>query len=346
MRLIGGGIEIFDYGIKLWRFGKVIPFESIKAISCEPQPFFRRAFFLPDPVYRLVLYKEKNGLTGKPELQAQNIPSFQFDPTEFSSLLGYVSLSCFSICPNALTTLIAQPSSRPVLKRSCETGRVMRVVVSGIIMFSLVSFLGRRAMVNYNFNLANREFRQENYADAEKGYATAAAIDWTFAPAWDRLARSQARQGKVKDAEKHWRKALEVKPDFVESKIGLSQILKSRQEYTEAKKLLKTAIRLSRTNIAAYINLADIELLTGEPEAAKNLLVPIVDKEPTNVRAHALLAVVYLAQGQPSAAQLALGNCNPHRPDVTEIDARYFNAISAQVEQRLKERGEAPRKSP
>jgi Tfp pilus assembly protein PilF len=331
VRLVGGGIEIYEDGLKLWRFGKIIPWQTIKAISCEPQPLFSRVFFLPDMVYKLTLYKAKKGLTGKDELGAHHIPSFQLDPEEFRNLLTYVSRRCFSTLPAALSTTLAEPEAQPVLKQSFERGRVMRVVVSVIIAFSLVSFLGRRAAVNYFFNMGNKEFRHERYDRAENNYAQAAAIDQFFAPAWDRLARCEARQGKMQEAEEHWRIALLRKPDFVESKIGLSQIVMNRGQYTEARKLLEGAVRLSPTNIAAFMNLANLDLLMDDAAAAEKLLVPITKRDPYNVRAHGLLARAYLRQLKVQDAQRIISSCDRSRSDTTAADIAFFESMCKQV---------------
>jgi cytochrome c-type biogenesis protein CcmH/NrfG len=331
VRLLGGGIEIREDGLKLWRFGKLIQWNSIKAISCEPQPFFRRAFCLPDMVYRLTLYREKKGLTGKPELTAQHIPSFQIDPDEFRSLLVYISQQCYGTVPAAAHTLFAETEIRPLLKQTFQRGRIMRIVVSAFIMLSLVSFLARRACTNYFFNMGNREFRQEHYQSAANYYKQATAFDPMFAPSWDRLARCESRYGNFRDAEIHWRIALQRKPDFVESKIGLSTIVMNRFQYTEAKRLLESAVRLSPTNVAAFINLANLDLLMQDPGAAQKLLEPIVVRDRQNVRAHALLVRAYVLQGNLAQAEQSLKSCDTSRSDTAAADMAFFNSVRKEL---------------
>lgn len=330
MRKLSGGIEIHEQGLKLWRLGKLIRWDSIKAVICEPQPFFSRAFFLPT-VYRVTLYQEK-GAGKKKHLAAQNIASFQFSQAQFTSLFVFLSQHCFNVTPSDLQALILMPEEQPALKKTYEQGKKMRVFVSVIILLSLVSFLGRKAASNFAFNSGTHHFRMEDYPAAEKDYAMATKIDPMFPPSWDRLARSQSRQGKFKEAEKHWHRALELKPDYVEAKIGLSLIAMNNRDYDSARRLLQSALRLSPSNVVAYLNLARLQTLTNHPEDARSILQRLLELDPQNIRAHALLGQIYLQEGKVAEAQHAMAGCHLNQPDVGVMDANFFNAINKQIQ--------------
>jgi hypothetical protein len=280
MRTISRGVEFTDGGFKLWRFGKFVPWESVRAVTCESQPFFSKAFCLP-LVHRMTIYsakKRSDGTFDETRLSPHNIPSFQFSSDDFRSMLVYVSEHCFNLQPSGPDLVICEDSVRAPLKVSYDNGRKMRTVMSAIILAGLVIFLGRRAIVNYSYNMGLHEFKAERYAAAAEYYAIATKYDGAFAPDWDGLARSEYRIYKKGLAEEHWERALRVKPDYVEAKIGLATLLVQRRQWGAAEKLLRKAIQLSPTNVAAHMNLADLYIRTGQFIDAKSILKQVCSR--------------------------------------------------------------------
>jgi len=302
MRFVGGSILVRPDGIKLWRFGRLIEWGSIKALAVEPQLYFSRAFWLKPVAAKLTVYERKPHKESF-RLIPHNIPSFQFTPAEFFSLFAFICHRSFVLCPDAAHVLISDLEYVPSLRKAYERSAKMKVLISAIITISLLAFLGRRAAVNYSFNSGNREFRQERYKAAEQHYRFATTVDPTFAMAWDRLARSEYRQSKTAAAEKHWHKALAMKPDLVESKIGLSNIHMLRREFGPARRLLTQAVRLDPRNLAACINLADLNLRLGNFDEAIRLCELVLKQDPNNANAHCLMARGKLRLGKLKEAE-------------------------------------------
>lgn len=294
MRSLTRGIELNAGGIKLWRFGKLIPWSAVKAISSESQPFFSKMFVIPN-VFRMTIYAERFDKKGAPNLVPHSVPSFYFSKEQFSSFLAFASTSSGAVLPASANVVLAEAPVRAALKATSEKGRVWRIAMSVIILLSLVTFLGRKAALNYCFNSGNVEFRQEHYKASQEWYQRASQVDQTFAPAWDRLARSEYRQGKEAEAEKHWERAIFMKPDFVEAKIGLANIHKNHGKFDQAQRLLESALRLSPNNVAAYLNVAEVYMELGQPQKAEPVLLSVVRNQPT-MRSVANLARCYLRQ--------------------------------------------------
>jgi cytochrome c-type biogenesis protein CcmH/NrfG len=248
----------------------------------------------------MVIYSAKGE-----KIHPHNIPSFQFDPDDFRSMLVYITERCFGVVPSAPDLVLADETIRAPIKDNYDRGRQMRTLMSVIICISLVTYLGRKAVVNYSFNMGLKEYKQEHYEAAAEFYKRAAFFEPTFAPAWDQLARCEYRAYKHKEAEEHWLKALQMKPDYVESKIGLATLHMLRHDYPSARTLLKKAIQLSPTNVAAYMSLADLLIREHQYTSAIELLREVVGKDEANERARGLLARALLRSGNvPEALQV------------------------------------------
>lgn len=326
VRAIVRGIELNDEGFRLWRFGRLVTWDSVRAITCEPQPFFSKVFCLKPMVHRLTIYSEKPD--GK--LTPHSVPSFQFSIDDFRSMLIFVNEKCFGLVPSGADLLVSSDDARAMLKASYERGRTMRVVMSVIIAISLVGFLGRRALLNYTFNMGNKSFRADRYKEAMSYYKTATTVDPTFAPAWDRLARSEYRCFRAGDAEEHYNRALYMRPDLVESKIGLATIHADRREWGKSRKLLLKALKLSPTNLAAAMSLADLDIRTMQYTEAIEVLKPLVDATESNERARALLARAYLRSGNNAEAAKQLAK-HDHLHDNSGSDKAFVQLVEAEL---------------
>lgn len=317
VRLLSGGILLDCEGLRLWRFGKRIAWGSIKAVGVEPQPVFSRLFCLKPVACRLTIYQEKPGSASllpegtagsqqQKKLVAHHIPSFQFLSCDFVSLFAHICRRSFHFLPDAANVLVARADERKLLKKTYERGRWQRLALSAFIALSLLSFLGRKAVLNYTFNLGNKDFRSENYLAAARNYQMSTAVDPFFAPAFDQLARSEFRLGRTAEAEEHWLRALARKPDMVESKLGLSNIYMQRRQFAKARKLLEQSIRLAPRYTAAYMNLAELNLRLGRyPEAAK-LAGMVLKQNEADARANGLLAQALLKLGDANEAAMVL----------------------------------------
>ncbi len=264
---VSGGIVLDEEGFKLWRRGRKVKWSDVQAVVVEEQPLFSAAFVVRPVARRLTVYERAKGGALKPH----NIPSLSFKSDAFDRLYAH-------ICQRSLGTrvsgpaLVCNPNAADELKTTCSRGAGQRKLLSVIILIGLCSFLGRKALLNYNFNCGSKAFRQENYAQAESFYAQATMVEPWFPSAWDQLARSEYRQGKLDAAGEHWKRALACKPDLVEAKVGLSQICLRKGDIKRARQLLEQSVRLAPRYAPALINLAQLYLVIGEYNEADRLI--------------------------------------------------------------------------
>ena len=300
VRIFGGCILLDAEGIKLSKLSKRILWHSIVAVAVTPRKIFSRVFFVQ--AYQMTIHIVKPD--GK--RTTRQIASFLFLPEEFFSLFFYISKFSTGAQPQSLDAFVFKDVTSPDLKKLAESGRLKSLILTVVIAFGLVSFLGKNAVKNYSFNMGNKEFRAANYDKAISHFSTTTAIDFTFAPAWDRLARCEFRQGDLAAAESDWRTALQWKPDYVESKLGLSAIYMLQGRLEEADTLIATANRLAPLDEAAYINRAQIDMLTGKTRLAIERLEQFVRQKEGREQAICLLARCYIREAQLHKAQALL----------------------------------------
>lgn len=304
VRNFGGKIVLDSNGIKLGRFDKVIPWESVLAVTIAERKVFSRVFFIP--AYQLSLhYLKPDG-----KRAAKQIASFQYSIDEFFSLFFFMSKLGCGARPTSLDAFVFKDAAIPELQKIAEEGSLKRVVLTVVIAFGLVTFLARKAVVNYSFNMGNKEFRFARYDKAIGYYSTACALEFSFAPAWDRLARCEFREGDLDSAEAHWIEALKWKPDYVESKLGLSMIYMLKGKLAEADKIIATANRLAPLDEAGYINRAQVDALMGKNHEAISRLEDFVRQRTGREQAVCILARCYIKEGWLDKAEKLL-SANP-----------------------------------
>lgn len=321
VRLIGGGIKLDSEGIILGKFSKKIKWEQIEFIAIEERKAFSRAFCIEARELKMHVRKNDKKLTVK------SIASFQFTPAQFFSLFHHICSMSAGVQVNSFGAMVFRDPSSKELKKQAEQGRVKRVLLTIVIASSLLIFLGRKSAVNYYFNLGNRQSALLNEERAKECYRTATKIDWTFPPAWDRLARSEFRTGDIDSARTHWRKALSVKPDYVESKLGLATIYMLEGNIEEADKLITKANRLAEYDEAGYLNRALIESLKGNNSTAIGLLIPFVNQSTGRALASFSLARFYIKQGEYDQARKILANPALSSP----MPRSLYSAVNAEL---------------
>jgi Tfp pilus assembly protein PilF len=301
-RFLGGATIVGGKGLRLWRFGRWIPWDSIKAVGVEQQDLFARVFCLSPPVYRLTLFTKRS----RSSLTPVNVPSFLFLKADFKALVSYVLKETRLGAAALLPFLLFNPNEIDDLKKSYRRSEKLRLLFVAFIVPGLVMFLGRKSITSYEFNLGNKAFRVENYAEARLHFERSVSTDPAFAVGWDRLARSEHRLGDNRNAEEHWHKALAYRPDFVDSKIGLAKLFIENGEYDKAKSLLEQSVRLSPHNTAAYLNLSRIALHAGNRQQALSLLQSAITEGNPDATSFAACARLSAELGmQQQAVKLA-----------------------------------------
>lgn len=304
VRIFGGRILLDENGMKLGRLGKPIPWRRIEAITVTERSLFAKLFFVP--AYLLTLHYQNE----KGKRVSKQIASFQYLKREFFSLFFHIAKRGLNVEPWSLDVFLFNDSGNKQLRNIAQEGRVKRVLLTALITFGLFSFLGRKASVNYTFNMGNKEFAAGHYDRAISFYSTASGIEFSFAPAWDRLARSEFRIGDISAAEEHWKEALKWKPDFVESKLGLSKIYMLEGRLEEAQKLVSSSARLAQLDEAVYINDAQLDSIIGKNRSAIDKLENFIKQKQGREQAICILARCYMKEGEFARAQQLLDS-NP-----------------------------------
>jgi Flp pilus assembly protein TadD len=297
VRLLGGGVKLDSEGLSLGKFSKKIKWEQIEFVAIEERKAFSRAFCIEARELKVHVRKPDKKVTVK------SIASFQFSPEQFFSLFHHICYMSAGVRVNSFGAMVFRDPASKELKKQAEQGRVKRVLLTIIIASSLLIFLGRKSAVNYYFNLGNKQSMMANEQKAAEYYRIATKIDWTFPPAWDRLARSEFRTGNIESARTHWQKALSVKPDYVESKLGLANIYMLEGNIEEADMLISKANRLAEYDEAGYLNRAIIESMKGNNSTAISLLLPFIKQSTGRDLATAYLARFYIKQGEYDLAR-------------------------------------------
>lgn len=291
VRICSEPLILDSQGIKLGRLEKKIPWTAIDAVSVQERRIFSRVFFT-DTYQMSIHLRDHNN-----KMQSKQIASFLYLTDEFYSLFRWIALLSNGTEPASLKASVFQNNGYAELKKHAEEGRLKRAALATLIAFSLFSYLGRKAAVNYCCNLGNREYFQANYEKAAECYARASAIDFCFAPAWDHLARAEFHTGDLDSAEEHWRTALQWKPDFVDSKLGLSTVLMRRGKLDEAEALIDRSIGLAPFDEAPRISKAHIETLRGRYKQAISQLEPMLSSVKSKELCLCMLARCYIREG-------------------------------------------------
>lgn len=290
---VSGPLLIENAGIRLTRFSKLIHWNWIGALSVEDHENIRRAFLMPIPVMRLLLYLPKYEEKGKwVKGRAHIVPSLWFSKEQFESLIAFAGKKCFGVTVSGLPVLLGLSPLREETRDINKQKKVFRYLYSALVTIGIVTVLGRNAIVNYSYNAGNRAVRAERLDEAIGYYRTALQYKPAFAIGWHQLATLYWLKGEEKEAEDAWRHALMMRPDLVEAKVGLAYLYIKRNQCEEAKTYLEKALRLSPTYVPGYIALAEVYLKTNDVASAKASLVMALKMDKNNVRAKALLAQI------------------------------------------------------
>lgn len=254
-RLTGGPILISPpQGIKVWRFGKLLPWDAIVSVSVSEHDRFARLFFLRRPVYRLTVYLRTGTHLASPLV----VPSFLFSLPEFEALVVYVCSSACGFIPDAPQFALFAAQEQERLRTLHARANVMRIALSIFVSLSLAGFLCRKTGVACEYNLGMRELHSGNYASAIFHLRSATKTDPSFAMDWDKLGWAQKRLHHDEEAASAWRTALLYKPDLVESKVALAEVEMEAGNLESAQRLLTQAVRLAPDQAAAYLDLAKL----------------------------------------------------------------------------------------
>jgi Tfp pilus assembly protein PilF len=310
VRLLTGGIKVGPQGVKLWRFGRLLPWQSIIAVSIEDEGIFSRIFSFDRNVKRLTIFThiESRSSFLRTMVVPHYVASFYYSEADFKELCQSIAKHRFGVETSDRPILLTPQAEIPPLRKAHRIMRWQRVVVSIVITLSVSVFLGRKAVVFYSYNEGQKAYRQKDFARAEQRFMTAVSIERTFAPAWHGLASAEFHLGKFATAQLHWKEALKWKPDYVEAKVSLAYMDLQQRNFDDAEKLINSALALAPANPTALLNRADLNLRTGHiSEATQDarLVVTQTEAPPTDrdiFMATCLLARAKLMQGKPTEA--------------------------------------------
>lgn len=310
MKLVAIGVLVDENGIKLWKYGKLIPWENIEAVSLEPEYLFTAVLSYDKVIHRLTLYKrlEKAPKFLKLFLVPMYVPSYLFSPESFIQLTNDIVSKKYSLDPEGDGYLLFNQDQNDQVRGVYKLVTYQRLIVSILISVGLSLFLVRKSCVLYSYNEGLHEYRHHLFQKAEKSFSFSVGLDPTFAPAWHGLAGSQFNVGDFENAKTHWLTALKWKPDYVEAKVSLAYLSLQNREFDKAQELLDSALHIDPYNSAALLNKADLELRIGNIKKSSRLArLVMVREEGRSERdafmAKCLLAHAKLIEGYPKKAQ-------------------------------------------
>ncbi|MDQ5968042.1 MAG: hypothetical protein QG625_4199 [Cyanobacteriota bacterium erpe_2018_sw_39hr_WHONDRS-SW48-000098_B_bin.30] len=321
-RFISRGILITDKGIKVSRFDRVIPFECIHSVSLEPNRFFTKVFGLPETARRLTILFDLGfgGKIVKQFLFPNFVPSFFFDKPTFDALV-LTLLERTELLPkslkgvDSLATDFALCAVRTQnLPRVAGTWRFFnkqRIFVTVIIAISLVTFLGRKAVVNFAYNSGNRSYSYAHFDKARDFYQMAVRFDPTFAVAWNALGQTEFRLSEqnltpFKVAERCWNNAILCKLDYVEPRLNIARLCFFRRDFKRAAELIEHAAKLAPTDNLVNLEQAELDLRRGRLDKALATSKKVLAQERITadhkLLAHCFIAQILLDKGQSDMA--------------------------------------------
>lgn len=324
VRFLAGGVRVSDRGVRLWRLGRLIPFESIVALSVEPELAFTRIFSYNKTVRRFTIFTAlKHGPRAlRSILRPHYVPSYLFSQEDFEALTDLVGRSC----------ALAEPRDPRSLEVTLKTIYWQRLLVSVLIGLGVTSFLVRKTVVLYSYNQGLRQFRSHDFVGAGASFQHALAVDPNFAPAWHGLAGAEFSVGDFAQAREHWETALRWKPDYVEAKVSLAYLCVQQRQFDRARELLEKALHLDPFNNAALLNQADLDLRSGHIRQAVRDARLVLSRSPgpksrDGYMASCLLADARLLQDRPQEAARLLAPLTLSRDRLTEGENLTYRLI-------------------
>jgi len=300
MRLIVQGVRVGADGIKLWRFARVIKWDTVDAVAVEPQFFFSQILSLKPPAQRLTIFAsfKSRRFFWEKLLVPHPVPSFLFSHSDFTNLVNELCQQKFQFAPDGISGVFYAPANQLALKRTYKALDWQKVIVSVIIAIGLVCFLGRKASVNYIYNSGNKALARNDLEQAKRLYEVATSIDPFFYAPWNNLATVEFRKGDFDEAYEHWQRALALKPDFVEPMVSLSYLALQKRNFVQAKELIDRALMLAPLNPYALVNRADYYMRLGHAQQAMKDARVVLSQAELKDHRPKFMACCLIAQGQ------------------------------------------------
>ncbi len=350
LRFVSRGVWVSDKGIKLSRFDRIVPWRSVSAVSVEPNFFFTRLFSLKETARRLTIlfhFQIKNKLLSQ-LLFPNYVPSFFFSKETFDRLIRTVFERSNALPAAALpqylendfavlaTTGATDEEWRSV-KRTHQWLAKQKILVGTIVFFSLLIFLGRKAMVYYCFNSAGKAAAQGHFETARDYYRWSVKLEPTFAAGWNGLGQSEFRlaeqqQSDFSVAVRDWERAIFLKLDFVEPRLNIVRVYFYQRKFKAAKDLLEHALKLAPDDGLVLLEKAELDLYSGNYRLAQKEARLLLSEGITGTqnpeyifKARCLMAQAKLLAGDIAGAQSAIAQYSSdpqtfhHGEDITYL---------------------------
>lgn len=330
--IITGGIKLNDKGIKLWRLAKTIPWNSVEGVLLERQLLFSKLFSLKPPAMRLVIFgSRKDELIFQDLLTPNNVPSFLFSQEKFAELFTKVVAYRFRLKPDLEPVVITETTNYERVRKTCRILIWQRVILSIVMVFGIVTFLGRKAAVNYYFNSGNKYMKLKDFKEAKKYYETATLIDPAYAVAWQGLGKANFFLNDRNNAYKNWALALTLKPDYVEAKESLAYLLLQRRDFIMAKDLIDRAVHLAPDHPEALLLRSEYNLRMGFIEDSikdARAVLKLPRRTPANIfMARCLLAYGELLTGHAQDAAKVISPLPTQQEQLTNNENLTFRLL-------------------
>ena len=264
---LAGPVIVDNVGIKLWRFGKPVPWGQIEGITCERAPALFRILPFFHSSSRLNFF-----VGGEKRITVRNLDSLFFSENEFNCLFDLLALKTFNFTPDSKIVSLYRSESEKSLVPCHKSVALKRGFISAYIFIALVLFLSSQSLKYYMYNASAIDMNKKRLDDARQKLEFATRIDGNFALAWDRLARVSYRSGDLENARKYWLKAIEKNSEIVSARVGLSSIYIRKLEFSKAEAILNSVVESNPRHIPALLNLAQVNFKLGKDKKARLLL--------------------------------------------------------------------------
>ncbi len=361
LKFISRGVWVSDKGIKLSRFDRVVPWTSMRAVAIEPNFFFTKLFGLKHTARRLTIlfhFEIKNKILSS-LLFPNYIPSFFFSKETFDLLVRDVfersgALPAkvlpenlpyeYAVVAAAGTDGSFEEDGWKPLRKTYSWLNKQKILVTGVILLSLVVFLGRRAMVYYCFNSAGKAASEARFEVARDYYQWSVKLEPMFAAGWNGLGQAEFRLAEQRKADfstavRDWRRAIFLKLDYVEPRLNIVRVCLYRRDYAEASRLLEHALKLAPYDGLALLEKAELDLALGHySQAQKDARLLLSQGVHSNqnpeyiFKARCLLAQAKLAQGDARSAEKEIEQYSSDPQSFTKgEDVTYLLMTRAQI---------------
>lgn len=170
--------------------------------------------------------------------------------------------------------------------------------------------------------------REQRFAEAERAYRAALAIDEGLASVHDQLGATLLALGRLEEAEAACRQATLLRPELLQAHGNLALILRSQGRLEEAEASARRAVALAPRHVATHANLGAILIDRRRMREAEASCREAIALRPQHVEAHLNLGVALMGQGRFTEAVASYRQVLSLEPGFAEAHSNLLYAMN------------------